>query len=121
MPLRISSLHGRAGSLDYLGAFAVTAGLHIEPLVEKFEKENDDYNALMTKALADRLAEGLAELMHKRARIEWGYGKMKTWTMPTWYASAIAVYVPRPAIRRCPITRRSVPCSICCARKRIRE
>jgi len=64
-----------SGKLDYLGSFAVTAGLHIESLVEKFEKDNDDYNALMTKALADRLAEGLAELMHKKARIEWGYGK----------------------------------------------
>jgi 5-methyltetrahydrofolate--homocysteine methyltransferase len=64
-----------SGKLDYLGGFAVTAGLRIEPLVEKFEKDNDDYNALMTKALADRLAEGLAELIHKRARIEWGYGQ----------------------------------------------
>ncbi|HET6142089.1 MAG TPA: methionine synthase [Candidatus Acidoferrales bacterium] len=63
------------GKLDYVGMFAVTAGLRIEPLVAKFEKDNDDYNALMAKALADRLAEGLAELMHKRARIEWGYGK----------------------------------------------
>jgi 5-methyltetrahydrofolate--homocysteine methyltransferase len=63
------------GKLDYLGIFAVTAGLHIEPLVEKFEKDHDDYNALMTKALADRLAEGLAELMHKHARIEWGFGQ----------------------------------------------
>jgi 5-methyltetrahydrofolate--homocysteine methyltransferase len=61
--------------LDYFGAFAVTAGLHIEPVVERFEKDHDDYNALMTKALADRLAEGLAELMHKRARIEWGFGQ----------------------------------------------
>ncbi len=55
--------------------FAVTAGLHIEPLVKKFEKDNDDYNALMAKALADRLAEALAELTHKRARDEWGFGK----------------------------------------------
>ena len=62
------------GKLDYLGAFAVTAGLRIEPLVEKFEKDLDDYNAVMAKALADRLAEGLAELIHKRARIEWGFG-----------------------------------------------
>ncbi len=64
-----------SGKLDYVGGFAVTAGHRIEPLVEQFEKDNDDYNALMTKALADRLAEGLAELIHKRARIEWGYGQ----------------------------------------------
>ena len=64
-----------SGRMDYLGAFAVTAGLHIESLVSKFEKDHDDYNALMAKALADRLAEALAELMHQRARIEWGYGR----------------------------------------------
>jgi 5-methyltetrahydrofolate--homocysteine methyltransferase len=60
---------------DYLGAFAVTAGIQIEPLVETFQKNNDDYSALMTKSLADRLAEALAELMHKRARDAWGFGR----------------------------------------------
>jgi 5-methyltetrahydrofolate--homocysteine methyltransferase len=64
-----------SGRMDFLGLFAVTAGLRIEPLVAKFEKENDDYDALMAKALADRLAEALAELTHKRARNEWGFGK----------------------------------------------
>jgi 5-methyltetrahydrofolate--homocysteine methyltransferase len=64
-----------SGRLDHLGMFAVTAGLRIEPLVDKFEKDHDDYSALMAKALADRLAEGLAELTHRRARIEWGYGQ----------------------------------------------
>jgi 5-methyltetrahydrofolate--homocysteine methyltransferase len=59
---------------DYLGAFAVTTGIHVGELVHKFEKDNDDYNALMTKALADRLAEGLAEMLHKRARDAWRYG-----------------------------------------------
>ena len=62
------------GLADYLGAFAVTAGVHIEPLVDQFEKDHDDYNAIMSKALADRLAEALAELTHKRARDAWGYG-----------------------------------------------
>jgi 5-methyltetrahydrofolate--homocysteine methyltransferase len=62
------------GLADYLGAFAVTAGINIERLVERFEKEHDDYNAIMVKALADRLAEALAELTHKRARDAWGYG-----------------------------------------------
>ena len=63
------------GHADYLGAFAVTAGLNIEPLVAKFEAGHDDYNAIMTKALADRLAEALAELMHKKARDAWGFGR----------------------------------------------
>jgi 5-methyltetrahydrofolate--homocysteine methyltransferase len=62
------------GIADYLGAFAVTAGINIERLVERFEKEHDDYSAIMVKALADRLAEALAELAHKRARQAWGYG-----------------------------------------------
>jgi 5-methyltetrahydrofolate--homocysteine methyltransferase len=64
-----------SGRIDYLGGFAVTAGANIEPLVKKFESDHDDYNAIMTKALADRLAEALAELIHKRAREAWGYGK----------------------------------------------
>jgi 5-methyltetrahydrofolate--homocysteine methyltransferase len=62
------------GIADYLGAFAVTAGINIERLVGRFEKEHDDYSAIMAKALADRLAEALAELTHKRARQAWGFG-----------------------------------------------
>ena len=59
---------------DYIGAFAVTAGIGIEKYVKKFEKDLDDYNAIMLKALADRLAEALAERMHERVRKEfWGY------------------------------------------------
>ena len=65
-----------AGGLDYIGAFAVTAGIGIEALVERFEKDHDDYNSIMVKALADRLAEAFAELMHERTRREfWGYAK----------------------------------------------
>lgn len=61
---------------DYLGAFAVTAGLGIEPLIAKFEEDHDDYNSIMIKAIADRLAEALAEYMHQKTRKElWGYAK----------------------------------------------
>jgi 5-methyltetrahydrofolate--homocysteine methyltransferase len=60
---------------DYLGAFAVTAGVGTEELVKRFEADHDDYNAIMVKALADRLAEAFAELLHERARQDWGYGK----------------------------------------------
>jgi 5-methyltetrahydrofolate--homocysteine methyltransferase len=60
---------------DFLGAFAVTAGAGTEELVRRFEADHDDYSAIMTKALADRLAEAFAELLHERARREWGYGK----------------------------------------------
>jgi 5-methyltetrahydrofolate--homocysteine methyltransferase len=59
---------------DYIGAFAVTTGLGIEKWIEKFEKDHDDYNSIMLKALADRLAEAFAERMHERVRKEfWGY------------------------------------------------
>jgi 5-methyltetrahydrofolate--homocysteine methyltransferase len=59
---------------DYIGAFAVTAGIGIEKLIEQFEKEHDDYNSIMIKAVADRLAEAFAELLHEKVRREiWGY------------------------------------------------
>ncbi len=63
------------GRADYLGAFAVTGGLGIEPALEQFRKEHDDYQSITLKALADRLAEAFAELLHKTARDDWGYGK----------------------------------------------
>jgi len=62
------------GIKDYIGAFAVTAGVGIEQWTKKFEKEHDDYNSIMLKAIADRLAEAFAERMHERVRKEfWGY------------------------------------------------
>jgi 5-methyltetrahydrofolate--homocysteine methyltransferase len=63
-----------SGLADYIGAFAVTAGLGEEVLVERFKQANDDYSAIMAKALADRLAEALAERLHQRVRKEfWAY------------------------------------------------
>ncbi len=59
---------------DHVGAFAVTSGVETEDLARSFEKDLDDYNAIMVKALADRLAEAFAEYLHARARREWGYG-----------------------------------------------
>lgn len=65
-----------AGVKDYIGAFTVTAGIGMEKLVEKFEKEHDDYNSILTKAIADRLAEAFAETMHGLVRRDlWGYAK----------------------------------------------
>jgi 5-methyltetrahydrofolate--homocysteine methyltransferase len=63
------------GLRDHLGAFAVTSGIGLKELCEKFRAENDDYNAIMAEALADRLAEAFAECLHKRVRDEWGYGR----------------------------------------------
>ncbi|MBP7389908.1 MAG: methionine synthase, partial [Chitinophagales bacterium] len=59
---------------DFFGTFAVTAGIGIEKWIERFEKDHDDYNSILLKALADRLAEAFAERMHERVRKEfWGY------------------------------------------------
>ncbi|HXU49527.1 MAG TPA: methionine synthase [Candidatus Binatia bacterium] len=60
---------------DYIGAFAVTSGIGLKELCDRFRAENDDYNAIMSEALADRLAEAFAECLHKRAREDWGYGR----------------------------------------------
>ncbi len=69
-----------SGRTDFLGAFAVTAGHGTDELVKRFEAEHDDYNAIMTKALADRLAEAFAECLHYRIRREWGYGQSEQLT-----------------------------------------
>jgi 5-methyltetrahydrofolate--homocysteine methyltransferase len=63
-----------AGLADYIGAFAVTSGIGLKELCDQFRAENDDYNAIMAEAIADRLAEAFAECLHKRVRDEWGYG-----------------------------------------------
>jgi 5-methyltetrahydrofolate--homocysteine methyltransferase len=63
-----------APSGDSLGAFIVTAGLGCEELAKSYEAQNDDYSAIMVKAIADRLAEASAEWLHHRARVDWGYG-----------------------------------------------
>jgi len=61
-------------AIDYLGGFAVTAGIGADELAAKFAADHDDYNAILTKALADRLAEAFAEFLHREARIAWGFG-----------------------------------------------
>jgi 5-methyltetrahydrofolate--homocysteine methyltransferase len=62
-----------SGLADHIGAFAVTAGHGVDALVAAFEKDNDDYGAIMTKAIADRLAEAFAEYLHDKVRKEWGH------------------------------------------------
>jgi 5-methyltetrahydrofolate--homocysteine methyltransferase len=60
---------------DHIGAFAVTSGIGLKELCDNFRANNDDYNAIMAEAIADRLAEAFAECLHKRVRDEWGYGR----------------------------------------------
>jgi 5-methyltetrahydrofolate--homocysteine methyltransferase len=70
-----------SGKKDYLGAFAVTAGIGIESLIDAFEADHDDYNSIMVKAIADRLAEAMAEFMHQKVRKDiWGYAADETLT-----------------------------------------
>jgi 5-methyltetrahydrofolate--homocysteine methyltransferase len=63
------------GLADHLGGFAVTAGIGLKELTTRLRAENDDYNAIMAEALADRLAEAFAEYLHEQVRLTWGYGK----------------------------------------------
>ncbi len=63
------------GLADYIGAFAVTSGIGLKEYCDRFRLANDDYNAIMAEAIADRLAEAFAECLHKKVRDEWGYGR----------------------------------------------
>ncbi|HEY9174501.1 MAG TPA: methionine synthase, partial [Verrucomicrobiae bacterium] len=78
--VRTSGRMPEARFADFLGAFAVTAGLGLDELVRSFKDAHDDYNAILAEALADRLAEAFAEWLHARVRHEWGYGKDETLT-----------------------------------------
>ncbi len=68
------------GLPDHIGAFAVTSGIGLKELCDRFRADNDDYNAIMAEAIADRLAEAFAECLHKQVRDEWGYGRAENLT-----------------------------------------
>ena len=91
-----------SGIVDYIGAFAVTAGYGVQELVQRFESEHDQYNSIMAKALADRLAEAFAEYLHKRARAEWGYGKDENLSHEDLIAEAYRGIRPAPGYPACP-------------------
>jgi 5-methyltetrahydrofolate--homocysteine methyltransferase len=91
------------GIKDYMGFFAVTAGIGIEPVVEKYEKDHDDYNSIMIKAVADRLAEAFAELMHEKVRKEfWGYSKDENLTDEQLIKEEYVGIRPAPGYPACP-------------------
>ncbi|MGQ0657735.1 MAG: methionine synthase, partial [Chromatiales bacterium] len=92
-----------AGVPDYLGAFAVTTGIGIEKVIERFEKEHDDYSAIMVKALADRLAEAFAERMHERMRREfWGYAADESLSNEAFIEEKYRGIRPAPGYPACP-------------------
>jgi 5-methyltetrahydrofolate--homocysteine methyltransferase len=91
-----------SGIRDYLGAFAVTGGVGAEALALKYDNEHDPYNAIMVKALADRLAEALAEMLHERARREWGYGRSENLTKEQLIDEAYRGIRPAAGYPSCP-------------------
>ncbi len=88
---------------DYIGAFAVTTGIGIEKKLAEFEKEHDDYNSIMLKALADRLAEAFAEHLHERVRKEfWGYVSNENFSNEELIAEKYRGIRPAPGYPACP-------------------
>jgi 5-methyltetrahydrofolate--homocysteine methyltransferase len=87
---------------DYVGAFAVTSGIGVTEVCNKFRAENDDYNAIMAEALADRLAEAFAECLHKRVRDEWGYGRAENLTPVEMIKETYRGIRPAPGYPACP-------------------
>jgi len=92
-----------SGKQDYVGAFAVTAGIGIDEHVKRFEDDHDDYNSILLKALADRLAEAFAECLHKRVRQEfWGYALDEKLTNDDLIAESYQGIRPAPGYPACP-------------------
>lgn len=91
------------GVTDYMGGFAVTAGIGIEKLVEQYEKDHDDYHSIMIKAIADRLAEAFAEKMHELVRKEyWGYAKEEHLSTEELIKESYRGIRPAPGYPACP-------------------
>ncbi len=92
-----------SGVADYVGCFAVTTGHGVEKKVAEFQAKNDDYNAIMLKALADRLAEAFAELMHHRVRTDlWGYASDESLTNEAMIDEQYRGIRPAPGYPACP-------------------
>lgn len=92
-----------SGKQDYMGAFVVTAGLNIEQQLEKYKADHDDYNSIMLKALADRLAEAFAEYLHEKIRKEyWGYDLQETLSNDDLIREKYRGIRPAPGYPACP-------------------
>ncbi|HEX7579000.1 MAG TPA: methionine synthase [Thermoanaerobaculia bacterium] len=91
-----------SGRVDHVGLFAVTAGIGVDEMCERFEKDHDDYRSIMAKALADRLVEAIAESLHRTARTEWGYGAAETLTTADLLRERYRGIRPAPGYPACP-------------------
>ena len=88
---------------DYIGGFVVTTGIGLEKHVERFEKDHDDYNSIMVKALADRLAEALAEYLHREVRLKhWGYSSNENLSNDELIQESYRGIRPAPGYPACP-------------------
>ncbi len=90
------------GLTDFIGAFAVTTGIGLKELCDRFRADHDDYNAIMAEALADRLAEAFAECLHKRVRDEWGYGREEKLSVDEMVHEKYRGIRPAPGYPACP-------------------
>ena len=90
------------GLPDHIGAFAVTSGIGLKEVCDSFRAANDDYNAIMAEAIADRLAEAFAEYLHKRVRDEWRYGLEETFTPAELCQEKYRGIRPAPGYPACP-------------------
>lgn len=91
------------GVKDYIGTFCVSTGFGVQEIAERFEKENDDYNSIMIKALADRLAEAFAEFLHREIRIRyWGYSPEESLTNEELIKERYKGIRPAPGYPACP-------------------
>lgn len=91
-----------AETKDYIGALTVTAGPRVEELVQHYKAKNDDYNALLAQSLGDRLAEAMAEYVHKKARDEWGFGRDEKLTLHETLQGKYSGIRPAPGYPACP-------------------
>jgi 5-methyltetrahydrofolate--homocysteine methyltransferase len=91
-----------SGREDYIGGFVVTAGIGADELAAKFEKQHDDYNSILVKSVADRLAEAFAEMLHDRARKDWGYGQQEKLTNDQLIEECYRGIRPAPGYPACP-------------------
>jgi 5-methyltetrahydrofolate--homocysteine methyltransferase len=90
------------GFADSIGAFAVTSGIGLKDFCDRFRAENDDYNAIMAEAIADRLAEAFAECLHKRVRDEWGFGRSENLSSEDLIHEKYRGVRPAPGYPACP-------------------
>jgi 5-methyltetrahydrofolate--homocysteine methyltransferase len=91
-----------SGKRDYFGGFAVTGGIGADELAKRFQADHDDYSSILTKALADRLAEAFAEYLHREARIAWGFGETEGLTKDDLIRERYRGIRPAPGYPACP-------------------